>query len=351
MTTHSITQTTQDAIAQRRAAVAAAGEAANRAAAAGVFEDYRGRRATNTLRAQDGDLRLFRATMADTFGVRFDDDLPSDPAAWTGMTWGLLDAFKKALLTQGYALSTVNHALSTVKTYCKLAFRAGVLDDETHAKIRTVTGYSKKEAENVNATREQARQTNAKKAEHTKLTDAQAEALKDQPDTAQGLRDRLLMSLLLDMGLRCGEAAALTVGAVDLDAGTLRFYRAKVKLVQTHDLPAATLDALRRWFSAGHAPPLRDAPLLRASRKGGRLTAAGMSERAITKRVRYLGEQIGIQGLSAHDCRHYWATYWANRVHKLPKGVLSLQEAGGWSSLAMPRHYVENARIANEGMA
>ncbi len=31
--------------------------------------------------------------------------------------------------------------------------------------------------------------------------------------------------------------------------------------------------------------------------------------------------------------------------------VLRLQEAGGWSSLAMPRRYVEEAQIANDGMA
>jgi hypothetical protein len=33
------------------------------------------------------------------------------------------------------------------------------------------------------------------------------------------------------------------------------------------------------------------------------------------------------------------------------KCVLRLQEAGGWSSLAMPRRYVEESEIANEGMA
>jgi hypothetical protein len=27
-----------------------------------------------------------------------------------------------------------------------------------------------------------------------------------------------------------------------------------------------------------------------------------------------------------------------------------LQEAGGWNSLALPRRYVEAAKIANEGM-
>lgn len=82
------------------------------------------------------------------------------------------------------------------------------------------------------------------------------------------------------------------------------------------------------------------------SGKGGSLTDTGMTEWSISQRVRTLGERIGLDGLSAHDCRHYWATYWADKVD-----VLRLQEAGGWSSLAMPRRYVEESEIANEGMA
>jgi integrase len=67
-----------------------------------------------------------------------------------------------------------------------------------------------------------------------------------------------------------------------------------------------------------------------------------MSERSITDRVRVLGKEVGLEGLSAHDCRHYWA----RRV-----GVLRLQEAGGWSSLATTRRCAEDSEIANEGMA
>ncbi len=94
--------------------------------------------------------------------------------------------------------------------------------------------------------------------------------------------------------------------------------------------------------------------MLRGSRKGkhgDKLTAPGMSERAIQARVLLLGQVAGLEGLSPHDCRHYWATYWAPRVDKLPRGLFSLQEAGGWNSLAMPRRYVEESAIANEGMA
>ena len=145
-------------------------------------------------------------------------------------------------------------------------------------------------------------------------------------------------------GLRCGEVALLDVNHVDLKAGELKFYCPKVDKVQTHRLTKDAKQALQAWFDYGDAPAVGS--LLRSSRKGGELTSAGMSERAIIKRVNVLGEQVGIDGLSAHDCRHYWATTAAR------KGTdpFALQEAGGWNSLAMPRRYVEAAKIANEGV-
>jgi integrase len=71
-----------------------------------------------------------------------------------------------------------------------------------------------------------------------------------------------------------------------------------------------------------------------------------MSARAITARVRELGEAVGVKGLSAHDCRHYWAT----RAAREGTPIDRLQDAGGWASPAMPLRYVEAAKIANEGV-
>lgn len=138
------------------------------------------------------------------------------------------------------------------------------------------------------------------------LTPQQAAALKTQPDTPQGRRDALLMCLLLDHGLRVGEVASLRVENIDLEAGLLRFFRPKVGKTQTHRLSPDTLHLLRRCSALNDLPSEPQAPLLRASLKDGSLGKAGMTTRAITQRVRFLGEQLGITGLSAHDCRHYW---------------------------------------------
>lgn len=328
----------------------AVGRAADHHAAGAIFADYISRKAKNTVKAQMFDLAVFADYLA-AAGVLVDAAaLQTTPSAWQGMTWGIVEGFVKWQLQAGHAVASLNRRLSTVKVYAKLAAKAGAINAQDLALIKTVAGYSPKEAKRVNAGREKTR-VGSKKAEHVSITDDQAARLKAQPlNTPQGRRDAVLMALLLDHGLRVGEVALLTVANIDLKTGMIvNFYRPKVDKVQNNKLSADALKALRAYFEHNDAPAL--GPLLRGSRKGGKLDQAGMSETCITERVRKLGADFGIKGLSAHDCRHYWATYWGNRVEKLPKGVFTLQEAGGWNSLTMPRRYVESAAIANEGMA
>jgi len=139
----------------------------------------------------------------------------------------------------------------------------------------------------------------------------QTKELKTQPDTPQGRRDVLLMALLLDLGLRVGEVVLLEVADFNLKENILHFDRPKVGIDQTHTLPADLKTAVAAWLSSGDCAPF--GPVLRESGKGGRLTESGMSERAITTRVLTLEKAIGVFGLSAHDCRHYWATQAAKR--------------------------------------
>jgi len=62
--------------------------------------------------------------------------------------------------------------------------------------------------------------------------------------------------------------------------------------------------------------------------------------------VGVLGRRVGIENLSPHDCRHYWAT----RATKLGTHIKNLQQAGGWNSPYMPIRYAEDNAIANEGV-
>ena len=352
MTTELVTRSADDLAVT----LAAAGLAADHAAGRAALADYLGRKAPNTRRRMGDDLAVFGEYLTDAqipTAPRVADlaaaiaawpELPApDLAAMTGVTWGMVAAFVQWALRTGYAIGTVNVRLSTVKTVCKLAAQAGILSAGDLSMIRSVSGYRQAEGRNVDKTRELTR-VGAKKAQATSLDRLQATNLKAQPSTTpQGRRDRVIMTLLLDHGLRVGELVGLTVNAVDLAAGVLRFYRPKVNKTQTHRLTTDARAALAAYVAAGDIPAL--GPLLRASTRGGKLAAAGMTERAVTARVAALGAALGIEGLSAHDCRHYWATTAAAKTDPF-----ALQQAGGWSSLAMPRRYVEDAKIANDGV-
>lgn len=303
------------------------------------FDDYNSRKAKNTLITHRTGLKRFAEFLASA-GIADPDDIDSkaerlqhDPHEWRDITHDLIFGFREWMKIQGDAIKTLNVRLSCVKTYAKLAFIADMIDEKEHLKINLITGYSRQEGKRIDEHRDQTRR-GRKKAEHVSLSDQQAERLKMQPDTPQGRRDRLLMCIMLDHGLRCGEVKALTVGAFNLTDKTMTFYRAKVDRTDTHELSDDTAAALRAYINYGDAPLMDDQPLLRSSQKGGKLTDPGMSEQSITRRVKVLGAEIGIDGLSAHDCRHYWATS-ANK-----EDFFRFLYEGGWASAVSAQMYV-----------
>ena len=240
------------------------GQLANTYAASNVFQEYQDKMAANTLKRHNDDLALFSQFLTHVGMTK--ENLLVDAAEWQGITFGLVEAFKRWQLDQGYAIASINAHLSTVKVYAKLATKAGILSSEAYAMIKMVSGYRHKEGRNVDAKREVTR-VGDKKAEAVSISPEQAKALKEQSNTPQGRRDALLMCLLLDHGLRCGEVAALTVESLNMSTGLLTFYRQKVDKVQTHRLTRDTLLSAMRYFEV--AKPV--GKLLMGSRKGGKL--------------------------------------------------------------------------------
>ena len=342
--------------AERRVqAITTAGHYADQVAAKHVFDDYLRRKAKRTQMSYLDDLdtwaRYITAILKAKEQMGADDDLAGVdylvPYAWTGTTFGLVEAYKRWLLDDGYAIASVNRKLTTVRSFCKLAWKAGILTDSEHLSISTVTGYSQKEAIHIdNERRSQNVDTrkSSKKAQPVKITTAQARMLKrDHPDTPQGQRDAVIMCLLLDHGLRVGEIEILEVANVNTVEGTLRFYRPKVNKWQTHELTTDTLKAMIKWLKTSN---IAIGPLLQSTHRYGDLAQPGITTRSIADKVRELGENLDIHGLSPHDCRHYWAT----DAVKSGTSLTDLRDAGGWNSLAMPSHYVAAADIANQGV-
>lgn len=318
--------------------------AADAAAAGHVFADYRARKAEATLRTQAAALELWCDYLVEAGALGPKQRLgaalffQSAAQAWAGVTWGLVEGFAKWLLLRGYSVTSVNNRLSAVKVYANLAAKAGVIAHDEAALIRDVRGYSRTEGKRLDE-RRPINRVGEKKADSIVLTAAQAGALKRQhPATPQGARDRLLLCLLLDLGLRASEAAGLTVESL-AEPGMMHVYRQKTddwaRMALTPDIVAALADY--------------DAPaagqLLRGSRKDGGLTG-GLSVRAIRARVGQLGRDVlGIDRLSPHDLRHTWATRAAAE-----SSPFALRDAGGWSNMETPGRYVAAAAVVNDAI-
>ena len=201
------------------------GQVANQIAQQTVLQDYQARKSAQTLRRQKADIALFEQFLAGAGHTV--KGLVYDLAGWHFVTWGLVEAFNRWQLQQGYALGSVNVRLATIKVYCQMAAKAGYLSAEVLALIKAVEGYRQTDARNVDEKRPQTRHERGKKAAPVSLSPAHATLLKRQPDTTRGHRDALLMCLLLDHGLRVGEIADLNTGSINLQSGELTIYRHK----------------------------------------------------------------------------------------------------------------------------
>lgn len=362
----------------RQSDVAAVGAAANQTAANYIFIDYQQRRAEKTIRTQAAALLLWAqyldsvgaaaellaqaAAWADCYYTHQEHEAHSQyaesqgvplpyvwaagycqniPDAWEGVTWGLVEGYVKWLLQKGYSIASVNNRLSAIKVYTRLATKAGVITPTEQALIREVRGYGAAEGKRVDQTRKQTR-VGYKKEEAVVLTAEQARILKkNHPDSPQGIRDRLMICLFLDLGLRANEVAALKVEDL-ADTGYAIVYRQKTDTVDRMKLSPDILQALQDY-----RPFLRrNGRLLRGSRKNGKLTNQVMSVRAIGNRVKTLGrDKLGLWELSPHDLRHTWATQAAKK-----SSPFVLRDAGGWSNMQTPSRYVEKAEVVNEGI-
>jgi integrase len=358
--------------------LAAAGQIANQTASDYLFADYLQRRASRTTQTQLAALVLWveylrEVGAAATLVVRArqwaQDSLSNEeqaqyaayaaeqqqslpiiysalysqhiPIAWQGVTWGLVEGFVKWLLRAGYSIASVNNRLSAIKVYARLATKAGVIPPTEQALIREVKGYGLTEGKRVNAARPRTR-VGHKKEEALVLTSEQARLLKTKhPPTPQGIRDRLLICLLLDLGIRASEVAGLKVEDF-AEPGYVIVYREKTDTTDRMELSRDIMRAMEA-YKLYLRPRGR---LLRGSRKNEKLTDEMMSVRAVGGRIKILGRDIlGIWELSPHDLRHTWATHAAKKSNPFV-----LRDAGGWTNMQTPGRYVERSKVVNEGI-
>lgn len=352
-----------------------AGRIANRIAGQNIFQRYLSEKSANTIKRHARDLELFAEYLLDV-GLELEHgaDFQTNPAAWRGVTWGIVEGFVQWQLGAGYAIGSVNARLSTVKVYAQMAVKAAAIPREEGMLIQSVKGYSRASGQNVDEKRAQTRvrevtyaykpekrrrsvvvTRRATKKQKATLVDEETAVLLKQPrnSSPQAYRDALLLCLLLDHGLRASEVALLKVSDVDLASGEIRFRRPKVKGTEhesaIHKLTPETMPVASYYVETLYPSALLpDGPLLLATTRllqdgtGGQLLAEGLNRVRISERVAWLGKQLGLsKKLSAHDCRHTCAT----KMARLGYGVDELMAWFGWSSAQTAMRYVASVEV------
>lgn len=172
---------------------------------------------------------------------------------------------------------------------------------------------------------------------HT-LTADQLQGLMDAPDctTPEGLRDAAMLELFIATGARIAELAALELGSLDLERGSVRLFGkgSKERLVPLYH---GACTACCRYVDTGRgellarAPSFREAPQFFISNRGRAMNAA-----ALRYRFDVLKRRAGIpEDISPHAMRHTFATELLGGGADLR----SVQELLGHASLSTTQIY------------
>lgn len=147
-----------------------------------------------------------------------------------------------------------------------------------------------------------------------------------------GPRNRAIILMFLDTGLRLRELGAIQIGDIDMDRETIRIMGkgARERIVR---IGKYTQKALLRYLVMRND----NYPCLWVSEERRALTT-----NAIQLMIRKLGKLAGFTDVrcSPHTFRHSFATQWLRNGG----GEFGLQSALGHSTLTMTRRYVETVR-------
>src|SRR6266850_555696 len=204
---------------------------------------------------------------------------------WASLRYEHAQAVRRVLIER-YAPATANKVLSALRGVAREAWRLGLIDAETHARIRDVPGVR---GSRLPAGRE------VPMRELAKLFSACAAA------GASGVRDAAALALLYGCGLRRSEAVFLDV--VAFDGSNVRVL-GKGNKERSVPIPPAAIAAIRAWLELRGSAP---GPLLCPVR-GRTVTLRPMSSQAIMCALLRRAADAGVPHLSPHDLRRSYIT-------------------------------------------
>lgn len=256
----------------------------------------------NTVAAYARDLSQF-ARYAAGKGICNPDDLTED----------VLAAFLEELRKAGISPSSISRKLSAIKTFCKFAYREGLIRKDFTA--------------GVDATKSAFHLPNI-------LTVEEVLELLAQPDWREpsGCRDKAMLEVLYASGIRVSELLSLRISDINTNIGFLKCFGkgSKERIVP---LGKVAIEYLERYLSVGRPKFARSgsSEYLFLTNRGRKMSRVGF-----WKLIKKYAAQAGItKNITPHTIRHSFAT------HLLQGGadLRSIQEMLGHADISTTQVY------------
>ena len=247
---------------------------------------------------------------------------------WEQLNYAAVAKVRAALLDDGYAVSSVNMALSALRGVAQTAFNLNFLNAETLARVWSV--------KRVNGDI----QRKGRALDKHEIR-ALVQAAKQHPQLVRRYRDIAIVLTLCGTGLRAGELVKLE--RRDYDNGILTVRQGKGRKYREIHVADEVDRAIRAWLkvSAGEA----DSALFRRIQRNGKFVSQPLTTTGLTGILVELQHTSGITRFTPHDMRRTFIT----RLLEQGVDINTVRQLAGHSDISTTTHYDcrgENMKIS-----
>lgn len=166
-------------------------------------------------------------------------------------------------------------------------------------------------------------------------------------------RNRAVMLMLMQTGVRNSELRSLRLSDLDFENGTIKVQKGKGNKSRIVAFPKLAKEAVLRYLASGFRPSglPEDAPLFGTTAdafgKRGRTDWHPMCADTLTSTMKkYVQKMTGHAGIGAHDLRHAYASYASHRGVPTRQLSLSMGHASETTTTKVYISVLDNQRAA-----
>ncbi|EJK0230497.1 site-specific integrase [Salmonella enterica] len=238
---------------------------------------------------------------------------------WEQLNYAAVAKVCAALLDDGYAVSSVNMALSALRGVAQTAFNLNCMDAETLARIRSV--------KRVNGDI----QRKGRALDKQEIR-ALIQAAKQHPQPVRRYRDAAILLTLCGTGLRAGELVKLE--RRDYDNGILTVRQGKGRKYREIHVADAVDKAIRAWLKISGVKEAGDALFSRIQRNG-KVASQPLTTTGLTGILAELRQTAGIARFTPHDMRRTFIT----RLLEQGVDINTVRQLAGHSDISTTTRY------------